>query len=571
MSIVYGCKSFISSLVAIGLLAPVAVFAQQPPNIPSTVQPGSVERQINKPREPVPADQQQPVPVQLDTQSPPANAASLSFPLVSLEVGNSRAIPSSALTAPYASLLGQTITVARVYQIAAEMTARYRSAGYILSSVVVPQQTIKDGHVTLQAVEGYVSAVTIEGDVGHRDGLFDKMRRRVLADRPLRNSTLERFLLLLNDLPGMTAQGVLQPAKDTSGASELIVRLHKSVVNISASGSNRGSRLQGPVQLQGTAALNSIFGTLDQTSLQYLQASDSDKLRFYSLTHRERITASGLDLTLSANRSKSNTELGKEFLLSNLQTDSKQARIDLAYPIIRLRALNVALRGAFTYSDGRTDAISEPFNHDVIAAVRTGINMDVTDAAGGVNLFDVEYSHGLNAAGASRYGDPLASRPGGRPDFSKITTNLARLQSLGGPFSLLLALNGQFAFNKTLIAEEFAYGGEYFGRAYDVSELVGDSGVAAKLELRYTLDTPVGIGATFYGFAEDGKVWRRITTDVNTPKADSAVSVGGGLRFTLTRWCSGYVEVAKPTNHIVAAEGNESTRVFGGLQFSFAL
>jgi hypothetical protein len=31
------------------------------------------------------------------------------------------------------------------------------------------------------------------------------------------------------------------------------------------------------------------------------------------------------------------------------------------------------------------------------------------------------------------------------------------------------------------------------------------------------------------------------------------------------------VEVAKPTNHIVAAEGNESTRVFGGLQFSFAL
>lgn len=526
---------------------------------------------MTKPREPAAPAAEPGIAPHLETQTPPANAASLSFTLASVEVSGATALSSADLVKPYSAQVGTTITVQQVYAMAADMTARYRNAGYILSSVIVPEQTIKDGHVKLQAVEGYVATVTFEGDLGRRRGLVEKMRERVLADRPLRNATLERFLLLLNDLPGMAAQGVLRPAQDAAGGSELVVRFHSTVLNGDVAGSNRGSRLQGPIQIESALALNSLFGTFDQTSLQYLQASHADELRFYSVGHKERLTASGLDLTASASESRSDTALGEAFALNNLQTNSKQARIELSQPLERTRALNVSLRGALTYSDGLTDALDEPLNHDQIWALRAGINVDITDTAGGVNLIDFEASKGLNAFSASEYGDPLASRPGGRPDFSKITLNLARLQSLGGPFSLLLALNSQLGFNKVLIAEEFAYGGEYFGRAYDVSELVGDSGLAGKLELRYTVQPTGDFGLTTYAFAEDGRVWRRITTDVNTPRTDGAVSVGGGLRVTWTRWLSGYVEVAKPTNHIVAAEGNEKTRVFGGLQFNFAL
>src|ERR1700722_10548653 len=97
-----------------------------------------------------------------------------------------------------------------VYQVGSERSARYGDAVYILSSVVVPQQRISGGRVTLQAVEGYVSNVRIEGDTGRRGGLLEKMRQGVIQDRPLRNSTLERFMLLLNDLTGMSAQAVLQ-------------------------------------------------------------------------------------------------------------------------------------------------------------------------------------------------------------------------------------------------------------------------------------------------------------------------------------------------------------------------
>jgi hypothetical protein len=47
------------------------------------------------------------------------------------------------------------------------------------------------------------------------------------------------------------------------------------------------------------------------------------------------------------------------------------------------------------------------------------------------------------------------------------------------------------------------------------------------------------------------------------------LSAGGGLRLTFGRHVSGYVEVAQPINHIVAAEGNQDTRIFGGLKVIF--
>ena len=95
-----------------------------------------------------------------------------------------------------------------------------------------------------------------------------------------------------------------------------------------------------------------------------------------------------------------------------------------------------------------------------------------------MNLADVELSQGLKGLGASPFGDPLASRAGGRPDFTKVTLYAARLQSLAPRWSVLAAVNTQYAFNELLSPEEFAYGGEQFGRAYDAAELLGDSGIA---------------------------------------------------------------------------------------------
>jgi hemolysin activation/secretion protein len=558
------------ALIIVGLTVASLSRAQQPPPIPSTVAPGSIEREQNHPREPQAVEPGQPLTLKLEQSAPPANASQLTFTLQSLEVVNSKAFSSGDLVASYRNLVGQTISVQKLYEIAAEMTVRYRKADFVLSTVIVPQQTIDGGHAQLQAVEGYVAKISIEGDTRRRPGLLQSMQKPVLNDHPLRSATLERFLLLLNDLPGITAQGILQPSAATPGASDLLVRMQQMTVSGTVAVNNRGSALQGPVQFQTGLSSNSQFGSFDDTSLQYLQAGRGSELRYYSLSHSERLTATGLEVTGNASHSRSDTALGEALASNNLQTDNTVGRLEASMPLRRSRVSNLYVHAALTYSDSETDAIGARLNHDIISAFRVGASVDLRDAAAGVNVVDMEFSKGFNAMGASRYGDPLASRPGGRPDFSKLTANLARLQSLGVPFSLLLAVNGQYAFDKVLINEEFAYGGEYFGRAYDASELVGDSGVAVKAELRYTLELPRGFTFTFYGFGEDGFVWRRITTDITAPDVDHAVSVGGGARYSLTHWLSGYVEYAKPVHHVVQVYGDERSRVFAGLQFNFS-
>jgi len=554
--------------VLLGGVFPAGAQERVPVPVPSTAQPGTAERQLKAPPEAAASSGASIVAMPIEPQAPPSNAAALSFTLRSLNVDDSHALSEAQLVQPYAPLLGQTITVDKVYAIANELTARYRNAGFFLSSVIVPPQSITDGNVRLRAVEGYIADISVEGAEGHRDGLFKAMARSVLADRPLRNTTLERYLLLINDLPGMTAQSVLRASQTTPGASELVVRLRTSHVGGTVSGSNRGSRVQGPVQVQTAIDLDSVLGLEEDTTFQYLQAIPAPELRLYSFSHSERLTASGLELRLSGSHSESDPALAAELAALNLATNTTQGSTELEYPLIRTREANLSLRTSFTYNDSQTQSLHLLQSQDKLSAVRIGMRADYADSIGGVSNFDLEFSRGIHAFGASEFGDRLASRFDGRPEFSKVTLYLARLQSLGGGFSALIAGSGQFAFNHLLLPEVFAYGGEYLGRAYDASELVGDSGAAGKLELRYTREQLNQFGWTAYVFGEEGEVWNRLAALDKESTTQSAVSAGVGVRWSLGSWLSGYVEADKPVNHIVASVGNERVRVFGGLQVS---
>src|SRR6185437_9133865 len=82
-------------------------------------------------------------------------------------------------------------------------------------------------------------------------------------------------------------------------------------------------------------------------------------------------------------------------------------------------------------------------------------------------------------------GSALLSNPYGQSDFTKLTFNTSRLQELNDKFSLLAASAGQVSNAPLLVSEQFGFGGPVFGRAYDTSEITGDDGIAASLELRY--------------------------------------------------------------------------------------
>ncbi|MDQ8039446.1 MAG: hypothetical protein REH83_03470, partial [Rickettsiella sp.] len=103
--------------------------------------------------------------------------------------------------------------------------------------------------------------------------------------------------------------------------------------------------------------------------------------------------------------------------------------------------------------------------------------------------------------------------------------------------------------------EKIPYGGVPFGRAYDPSEIIGDSGIMGGIELRY--DTyPQSFNAIQYFTRYDiGKVWNKEVApsfNLNSVYSDASLSVG--LRLFLTKDFKFELSVARPLTNPVQAQ-----------------
>jgi hemolysin activation/secretion protein len=539
---------------------PVAVLGQ----VPGQVQPGQIERQFQRPPEPrtQPGELHVPAP----SQQPPANAAEIKFTLAGIAIEGATVYPGPVLQAYYQKYLNREVSLADVYAVAAALTARYRNDGYILSQVIVPAQSIEGGRVRLQAVEGYVARIVIEGDVDARRELVAAYADKIKATRPLTAAALERYLLLMNDLPGAFARATVVASKTEQGASDLLVQFSQRRARGGLSVDNRGGEALGPVRWSADLELDSALGLQERTGIRIVSTLNRE-LDYLSLTHDEQIGSEGGKLGFLVSFVRSIPDESASFIPLNLQTKSDSGALTYSYPLIRSRSQNLYLRGGLSALDGSTQLFGVTDTRDRIRALRLGATYDLADRYRGVNIVDVEIGQGLRGLGASRAGDPDLSRANGKPDFTKLTFYAARLQSVAARWSVLGAVNAQYAASDLLAPELFSFGGEQFGRGYDPSELVGDHGAAMKLELRYTNALDSGFGYTGYGFYDAGFVRQR--TPAGLDASASGASAGFGLRFNLGRSLSGFIELAKPLTKPVAAEGDRDPRGYAGLSVYF--
>ena len=144
-----------------------------------------------------------------------------------------------------------------------------------------------------------------------------------------------------------------------------------------------------------------------------------------------------------------------------------------------------------------------------------------------------------------------------------------RQQSIYGNFMAIGQLSGQYASGPLFSAEEFGYGGQAFGRAYDPSEITGDHGIAASLELRYLgFDPWEGITFAPYTFYDIGKVWNEDVGGVD----ESGSSAGLGMRLSHSSGLSDNLGPAWPLCREISAPiyGNgKNPRVLFQLSYTF--
>ena len=462
----------------------------------------------------------------------PAGAAATPLFITDFVVEGSTIYSTDDLKPLYAEFVGREDTVATIYEVARKITAKYGADGYVLSRAIVPPQPLnpKGAIVHLRVVEGYVDKIEWPEKLARYRDFFTGYAAKIVAQRPANIHTIERYILLAGDLPGLKFSTTLRASKDNAAASTLVVQVEEKPIDAQTQSDNRGTKARGPLEFLGSLTANNLLGLHEAFSLSYAGAIPLRTLQYVSGGYRQVLTSEGLALFLDANHSWGRPGTAP---LEALQYATASTNFDagLSYPIIRQREANLTISSLAFAENDDADTLGEPFNRDRLRGVRLKLDGDIADAWQGINQANLTLSQGIDGLGSTSNGNLLASRLVGRVDFTKLEATLSRTQPLFDRFSAYGSLYGQYAFTPLLTPEQCGYGGQYFGRAFDPSEIIGDSCFEALGELRYDLPRPFAqlTKAQLYGFVDYGDLFTR-DASAGTVANVEAASVGGGLR-----------------------------------------
>ena len=523
--------------------------------------------------QPIKPQQAAPSSVQASPLTPDAKTKSgQKFRISDVRIVGSTIYSSTQLSPITSRLVGKDVTLTDVRVTALAITAKYRRSGYILSQAIVPEQVLTNGVVEIRVVEGFIDHIVIKGGHHAERRMVESMMQPVLAAHPLRLKVLERARLAVETIPGVTARTVFSPSEKTPGASSLTVIVSRPAISAYIQFDNRGSKAIGPVQGFAEIDANSLLGRFDQTSLK-IGATPSKELRYVSLSHTEPIGLDGLLLTVEGSYSKSQPKGNLNAF--QVAGEAKSFGLGLSGPVALSTASKAVARIKFDVIDNSSVVGSTRLFNDKLRVLRVGFRDDTTDTLFGASLpaatvYDISLSNGLLGLGASKNGSPDLSRADARTDFTKVAFDIARTQALPNRFELALHIQGQAASSVLPASEQFALGGSGIGRGYEPSEVTGDHGIAASVELRYVPSLPrkvVSI-AQVYAFAEAGEVWG-YSAQPGLPITSKLASTGLGLRLDLPLGAKLTAEAAYPINHNVASQHNRDPQYFAVLSRSF--
>ncbi len=531
--------AFLSGLTA-GSIAPA--WGQQ---VPTSVDPGQIEQRFDiKPRlRKAPGPE-----IEAPKVAPEAvPEAEVAFRLTAVHIEGVTVFAVAEFAPLYEPLLSREVTLAQMAEIARQITGRYQEAGYVLSRAVAPAEIPEDGAVVIRVIEGFIAQVAIEGEVAGDAALLEAYGNKIAAERPANIATLERYVLLISDLPGVTIQPLLEPFDSEEAAYKLVLVMRQTYVGGFAQADNRGSKFIGPYQFQLGGVLNTPFGLYDTARLRFATTPRVSELVFVDAAYSLPVGSEGTSVSLEASYDRSSPG----FTLGPLDIHSHSFRFELygAHPVVRSRHLDVYATARFTYRNSISDRLGMRAFEDRLRVLRAGGVVSFDDGADGRDWISLEISQGLDVLGASDSKSVTTSDLSANTDFTKATLDFSRYQRAGEAWGVLVLAAGQYASGALLASEEMGLGGERFGRAYDPSEITGASGLAGRAEIQrdfWPEDLLVN-QIQLYGFYDIGEVWN--------PGRQSLSSLGGGVRAQMPYGIFAYVEVAKPLTRSVLAEG----------------
>ena len=243
--------------------------------------------------------------------------------------------------------LDKPLTLRQTEYLVARLGAYYRERGYVLASAYIPQQQISDGRMRVVIMEGVLGEVKLAIAPGVRlsPSRIARVMAALPAGQPIHVPTVERVLLLLNDMPGISVHSTLQ-AGSSKGSADLVVNVTQTGIGRGWMGiDNFGSRYTGTLRASAGVQLNDLLGIGDQLSLVGIHAFDD--INSMRADYEFPLGAEGLRLRFGYSRTAYG--IGDVFAPLGLTGKVEAASMGLQYPLLRSRERNLGLFAGTEY------------------------------------------------------------------------------------------------------------------------------------------------------------------------------------------------------------------------------
>jgi hemolysin activation/secretion protein len=448
-------------------------------------------------------------------------------------------IATTAFASALVPFIGRDLSGHDLSQLAGAVAGVARDFGYPFASATIEPQSMADDILHVRLDEGRISAVRI---IGVSNPLADRVLTKALVTgRAVDRATLERAIMLVGDIPGMTVKDSKYVRQDGFGI--LLVNGTEDRASAYAQIDNRGTREVGPMRSTLLASVRNLAQSGDEIGLiAAFTPLQPKEFAFLRARYSAPVDLDGAVATVSGAYGRANP--GASLAPLDVVGNSIDLAVSYARPLIRSRSRSLWANLEFRALKSDQTLLGTKLRDDRLAMLTGSLN-GATRVGKGVLRGEVAMLAGLPFSGVSHQGDAMTSRADGDARFVAWNYTADWTADLGGPFAIMLASSGQLASRPLLATIEVGAGGPAFGRAYDYAERTGDQGILGSAEVRADLGALSDVITRFqlYGFIDGGYV-DNLRGGVG---GGSLLSTGAGARFG-HGGLDGMVEVALPLN-----------------------
>jgi len=429
------------------------------------------------------------------------------------------------------------------------VTRYYRDQGYPVASAYVPVQRVEDGLVVIQVLEGKLGTLVFSGGRRYSSEMLRGYVEELKGDPQITIGRLERSLLLMNDLPGLTARASLAPGA-SRGETEATIDLEETPASLTLQFNNSGRKEAGALRMDVGGTINNPLGIGDQISLRAMRA-EKNLMNYHSLGYSLPLGHQGLRLSLSD--SAVDYRVAGDFAALGIEGLVNSRDAYLTYPLRRSRISNIIVTGGVKSTEVRQTALNAP-----LSASRLNV-ASIGSAANWV------HENSATTSLSATYSSNFRNNYGVNPDAlrGKLELDFTHLTGISSRWDAYTRINGMIGAGAVPDTEKFSLGGPDSVRGYRVAEFRGDRGYLLTVEFR----RQVAIGnrpAMLSVFHDQGAVG-----NAGFAGLDKLSSWGTGSTIFLSKNSRIRGDIAWPTSRHVAGDGQTGARAWVSAVISF--